>query len=146
MGNKGAAFAAPFSDGVWYDEADSKYKMWYMAGGGTHSINGAGVTCYAESVDGINWTKPVLSVVSGTNIVDKGSERDASVVWLDKQESNASKRFKMFQVAGGKGNWKYHYKTSADGNSGAIIPRLHRLLPTVLRCIRILSAMCGCGA
>lgn len=115
MGNKGAAFAAPFSDGVWYDEADSKYKMWYMAGGGTHSINGAGVTCYAESVDGINWTKPVLSVVSGTNIVDKGSERDASVVWLDKQESNASKRFKMFQVAGGKGNWKYHYKTSADG-------------------------------
>ena len=98
MGNKGAAFAAPFSDGVWYDEVDSKYKMWYMAGGGTHAINGAGVTCYAESVDGINWTKPVLSVVSGTNIVDKGSERDASVVWLDKQESNASKRFKMFQV------------------------------------------------
>ena len=87
----------------------------FLAVGGTHAINGAGVTWYAESVDGINWTKPVLSVVSGTNIVDKGSERDASVVWLDKQESNASKRFKMFQVAGGKGNWKYHYKTSADG-------------------------------
>lgn len=115
MGNKGAAFAAPFSDGIWYDEQEAKYKMWYMAGGGSHSVNNAGVTCYAESADGINWTKPVLSVVSGTNIVDKGSERDASVVWLDKQEANASKRYKMFQVAGGKGNWKYHYKTSADG-------------------------------
>lgn len=115
MGTKGAAFAAPFSDGIWYDEAESKYKMWYMAGGATYSVNNAGVTCYAESTDGINWTKPALSVVAGTNIVDKGSERDASVVWLDKQETNAAKRYKMFQVAGGKGNWKYHYKTSADG-------------------------------
>lgn len=115
MGSKGAAFAAPFSDGIWYDEMDNKYKMWYMAGGGDYSVNNAGVTCYAESTDGINWTKPLLSVVSGTNIVDKGLERDASVVWLDKQEPNSSKRYKMFQVAGGKGNWKYHYKTSADG-------------------------------
>ena len=89
--------------------------MWYMAGGGDYSVNNAGVTCYAESTDGINWTKPLLSVVSGTNIVDKGLERDASVVWLDKQAPNSSKRYKMFQVAGGKGNWKYHYKTSADG-------------------------------
>lgn len=115
VSNKGSAFAAPFSDGIWYDETESKFKMWYMAGGGGYSVNNAGVTCYAESADGINWVKPVLSVVSGTNIVDKGSERDASVVWLDKQEANASKRYKMFQVAGGKGNWKYHYKTSADG-------------------------------
>ena len=115
IGNQGSAFAAPFSDGVWYDENDRKYKMWYMAGGGTHSVNGTGVTCYAESTDGVIWEKPNLSVLSGTNIVDKGSERDASVVWIDKQEENISKRYKMFQVAGGKGNWKYQYKTSADG-------------------------------
>ena len=115
IGTKGAAFAAPFSDGIWYDETDSKYKMWYMAGGGIYSTNSAGITCYAESTDGVIWTKPILSVVAGTNIVDKGSERDASVVWLDKQEANVSRRYKMFQVSGGKGNWKYHYKTSADG-------------------------------
>lgn len=30
-GTKGAAFAAPFSDGVWYDENENKFKMWYMA-------------------------------------------------------------------------------------------------------------------
>ena len=117
LGTKGAAFAAPFSDGVWYDESDGKFKMWYMAGGAQYSVNNAGVTCYAESSDGINWIKPTLSIVAGTNIVDKGSERDASVVWLDKQETNSAKRYKMFQVAGGAGNWQYHYKTSADGKT-----------------------------
>ena len=116
-GTNGAAFAAPFSDGVWYDEIDGKFKMWYMAGGGEYSIQNAGITCYAESVDGIIWNKPALSIVSGTNIVDKGSIRDASVVWLDKQEANASKRYKMFQVAGGAGKWQYHYKTSSDGKT-----------------------------
>ncbi len=114
-GTAGAAFAAPFSDGVWYDEDDKKFKMWYMAGGGDYAQGGTGVTCYAESADGIHWTKPALNVEPGTNIVDLGSVRDASVVWLDKQETNASERYKMFQVAGGAGNWQYHYKTSADG-------------------------------
>lgn len=86
-----------------------------MAGGGSYATSGAGVTCYAESTDGIHWTKPTLSVVAGTNIVDYNSERDASVIWLDKQESNASKRYKMFLVARESGKWRYHYKTSPDG-------------------------------
>ncbi len=115
IGTGGASFAAPFSDGVWYDEEENKFKMWYMAGGGEYSVNGAGITCYAESDDGIVWTKPSLSVVSGTNIVDYNSDRDASVIWIDKQESNSSKRYKMFQVARNDGKWLYHYKTSADG-------------------------------
>ena len=114
-GTKGAAFAAPFSDGVWYDESENKFKMWYMAGGGQYSTSSAGVTCYAESTDGKTWTKPSLAVISGTNIVDFNSIRDASTIWMDKQETNASKRYKMFQVAGGSGKWKYHYKTSANG-------------------------------
>lgn len=117
IGTDGAAFAAPFSDGVWYDETDGKFKMWYMAGGGEYSTQNIGITCYAESKDGVIWNKPTLSIVSGTNIVDKGSVRDASVIWLDKQETNASKRYKMFQVAGGASNWKYHYKTSNDGKT-----------------------------
>lgn len=114
-GTKGAAFAAPFSDGIWYDETERKYKMWYMAGGGSYTTSGAGVTCYAESTDGINWTKPILSTVAGTNIVDYNSERDASVIWLDKQESNTSRKYKMFLVARKDGKWRYHYKTSSDG-------------------------------
>lgn len=115
IGTAGAAFTAPFSDGVWYDEKDEKFKMWYMAGGGSYAINDTGITCYAESTDGITWAKPSLQIVPGTNIIDYNSERDASVVWLDKQESNASKRYKMFLVARVDGKWKYHYKTSADG-------------------------------
>ncbi len=116
QGAKGG-FAAPFSDGVWYDELEGKFKMWYMAGGGTYATSGAGITCYAESNDGISWIKPSLNVVSGTNIVRKGSVRDASTVWIDKQETNASARYKMFEVSGGAGKWAYHYLTSSDGKA-----------------------------
>lgn len=30
----GDPYAAPFSGGVWYDEEEHKFKMWYSAGGG----------------------------------------------------------------------------------------------------------------
>lgn len=79
--------------------------MWYMA------ANDA--TCYAESADGINWTKPVLDVEAGTNIVRRGTVRDASSIWIDKTGNGA--RYKMFEVAGGAGKWAYHYLTSTDG-------------------------------
>ena len=117
LGTAGSKFAAPFSDGVWYDEAEGKFKMWYMAGGGTYSVNGTGVMCYAESQDGVKWTKPNQAIVPGTNIVDYKTERDASVVWLDKQESKPAARYKMFLVARDKqdNKWKYIYKTSPDG-------------------------------
>lgn len=112
----GAAFAAPFSDGIWYDEEEQKFKMWYMAGGGKFSIQNYGITCFAESEDGINWDKPNLDIIKGTNIVDFNSIRDASVIWLDKQEKNRLERFKMFVVErDSTGKWKYHYKTSKDG-------------------------------
>lgn len=63
----GDPYAAPFSGGVWYDEEEHKFKMWYSAGGG--KLLGL-VTCYAESSDGKVWIKPELDVVPGTNIVD----------------------------------------------------------------------------
>lgn len=111
----GGAFAAPFSDGVWYDEQDQKFKMWYMAGGGNYN-NGNPVTCYVESSDGIKWTRPSLRTVTSTNIVFMSEKtRDSNTVWVDKRETNASARYKMLQVYGGAGNWKYHYCTSADG-------------------------------
>jgi hypothetical protein len=128
-GSAGGGMAAPFSDGVWFDETDNKFKMWYLAGGNSYG-EGNYVTCYAESSDGISWTRPSLNVVSGTNIVDKGKVRDSNTVWLDKMTSNASQRFKMFEVYGGAGKWRYHYLTSSDGKawreqneSGAIADR-----------------------
>lgn len=90
----GDPYAAPFSGGVWFDETDGKYKMWYSAGGGKRL---GLITCYAESEDGKSWLKPVLDVVPGTNIVDT-LEHDCVSVLLDKHETDASKRFKMFIV------------------------------------------------
>ena len=52
--------AAPKSGGVWYDGKENKFKMWYEAGW----LN---QMAYAESDDGINWTRPDLDVEPGTN-------------------------------------------------------------------------------
>ena len=41
--------AMVFSDGVFFDPRDRLFKMWYMAGYGTH-------TCLATSTDGIAWS------------------------------------------------------------------------------------------
>lgn len=79
--------AMVFSDGVFFDPADSLFKMWYMAG---YQMS----TCLATSADGISWTRPSFDVVPGTNIVSK-VPRDSSLVWLDLQERDAQRRFKM---------------------------------------------------
>lgn len=59
----GAPAACPKSGGVWYDEDDKKFKMWYEA---TWLKN----MCYAESADGINWIRPKLDS-DGTNKILK---------------------------------------------------------------------------
>jgi hypothetical protein len=112
--------AMPFSDGVWFDPKDSLFKMWYMAG---HQV----ATCYAESKDGLNWTKPNLDVVPGTNLVLHESshpkKRDSAVTWLDLDEKDPAKRFKMFvsrkwpaEHRGKKGSyWTGFIYVSADG-------------------------------
>src|SRR6185503_4089939 len=95
--------AMPFSDGIFYDPRDRLLKMWYMGG---YSQN----TCYATSSDGIAWQKPVLDVVAETNIVTHGL-RDSSTVWLDLNESDRARRYKMAR-------WYDHYLellASADG-------------------------------
>ena len=54
--------ACPKSGGVWFDEEENIFKMWYE-GGWLHHM------CYAESCDGIHWERPSLGVVPGTNII-----------------------------------------------------------------------------
>ena len=49
-------------------------KMWYRCGAGY-----AG-QCYATSLDGIVWTKPMLDVVPGTNII-LTDHIDGATVW-----------------------------------------------------------------
>lgn len=112
---EGAPYASPFSDGIWYDEAEGKFKMWYLAGAGSmHKHPQSFYTCYAESADGKTWTKTDVGIVPGTNIVDT-CDRDAATVWLDKACADTEKRFKLFNVEKHRGGWKIILKYSKDG-------------------------------
>jgi len=96
LNGNGDPYAAPFSGGVWYDELATKYKMWYSAGGKNHEDTNDGlITCYAESDDGINWTKPNVGLFENENVVDITSQ-DCLTIWLDKSEKDLTKRYKMF--------------------------------------------------
>jgi hypothetical protein len=109
--------AAPYGGGVWFDPADKIFKMWYTGGN-------MAATCYATSVDGINWEKPSLDVVAaGTNVVLKpGMDRttdktfDSTTIWID--ESDPEARFKYFaaeRASGPKRKFMPTYRTSTDG-------------------------------
>lgn len=115
---EGAPYAAPFSDGIWYDEAEQKFKMWYLAGAGMIHKDDKQTfyTAYAESLDGKHWEKILCDIVPQTNIVDT-CNRDAATVWLDKQESDPSKRYKLFNVERRPTDrrWQFILKYSADG-------------------------------
>jgi hypothetical protein len=102
--------AYAFSDGAWYDPKDQLYKMWYIGGG-------MGCTCYATSGDGIHWEKPSLDVRPGTNIVHT-QRRDSSTVWLDLEEQDPAKRFKLFWsriLESCDAHIQFCYQTSPDG-------------------------------
>lgn len=134
-GQGGRARAAAFSDGLWYDPADKLFKLWYWAG--TSSSEGLRYcTCYATSRNGIAWTKPNLEVIPGTNVVlqdEPDRRRNSSTVWLDLDEKDPARRFKMFRVvsreesANGKKSFRHsirisfsadgiHWKTAADSD------------------------------
>ncbi|HEY7423683.1 MAG TPA: hypothetical protein VH682_05505 [Gemmataceae bacterium] len=96
-----------YSDGVWYDPQDKLFKMWYATKGGT---------AYATSKDGLAWEKPELDVKKGTNLVQT-SQRDSSTVWLDLEEKDPKKRYKMFRSASWpeKKSWCLWVHFSSDG-------------------------------
>lgn len=115
---EGAPYAAPFSDGIWYDDKDGKFKMWYLAGAGMihKQDKQTFYTGYAESTDGIHWVKPELDLVKGTCLVDTAN-RDAATIWLDRKETDANKRYKMFNVERRPTDrrWQFILKYSPDG-------------------------------
>lgn len=83
--------AMVYSDGVWYDPTEKRFKMWYYC-----NRNGQNATGYAVSEDGIHWIKPQLDAVEpGTNIVMK-QRREANTVWLDLSEPDPTRRYKAF--------------------------------------------------
>ena len=82
-------------------------------GGAKEWISHPTSTLYAQSDDGVHWVKPSLDVVPGTNIVFQ-AERDSAVVWLDQEETDPARRFKLIYSHGGQGPpASLHF--SADG-------------------------------
>jgi len=83
--------ACTFDDGVFYDEADGLFKMWYCAGSGAF-------TALATSRDGLHWERPVYDVVSGSNAVlvhEPGAGRDSFSPWIDAADPGPE-RYKAF--------------------------------------------------
>lgn len=104
-GDRNIPFAAPFSDGVWFDPRDQTFKMWYQGGSGIYF-------CYATSKDGVQWDRPNLNQVYPDSNVFKIEpiQRDSSTVWLDLDDPDASRRFKMVYFRS-----KLFTRFSADG-------------------------------
>lgn len=103
--NNGTPYADPFSGGVWFDETQNLFKIWYRTG--------AESTSYAESSDGIHWVKPMLDVYPGTNSVLR-EPHDNQSMWMDKQEKDPSRRYKMVDV-NSSDNCYYWLRYSSDG-------------------------------
>jgi len=99
--------AMVFSDGVWFDPHDRLFKMWYLAGYGKQ-------TALATSRDGLRWEKPIFDVRAGTNVVQT-EPRDSSTVWLDQEDPDPARRFKMWRAHSEDKHYGLSLHYSADG-------------------------------
>jgi hypothetical protein len=99
------SYAFPFSDGIFYDPQLKLFRAWYRCNADT---------CYATSKDGINWTRPKLDIIPGTNVIRKGT-RDSNSIWLDLEEKNPALRHKMMIFTSGKQESAIKFLASADG-------------------------------
>ena len=99
--------AMPFSDGVWYDQTNQLFKMWYMAGYGRG-------TALATSTNGLDWQKPKFDVLPDTGIVQTNS-RDSSTVWFDQATPNSAERYKMWRSHSEDGRFGLSLHFSGDG-------------------------------
>jgi hypothetical protein len=79
---------------VFRDPATGRYQFWYQ-------LTGAGqVVCYAESADGVKWTKPDLDLitlkgVSDRNIVLTSPDHYGASVVIDPASDDPQRRYKM---------------------------------------------------
>ncbi|MBQ8552062.1 MAG: glycosyl hydrolase family 32 [Clostridia bacterium] len=111
--------ACPKSGGVWYDEEEHIFKMWYEAGWLTNM-------CYATSKDGIHWERPDLG--DGTNLILKyegyDKERlcdeltylrpDSTTVFID-YSAPKNEKYKLFLRNPGSRPYGGIVATSGDG-------------------------------
>jgi hypothetical protein len=91
---------------VYRDPASGRYQLWYQAfaGGDARDRTRRCTVCYAESADGIHFTKPNLGLFDYNGIKDTAivlvanggkSDRYGVSVVVDPREQDASRRYKM---------------------------------------------------
>ncbi|WP_269522708.1 hypothetical protein [Coraliomargarita parva] len=77
------------SGGVWFDDRNQLFKMWYMTGY-------LGYAALATSKDGIHWERPKLDVVPNTNLIlPKDIHPDSGSVIIDHEAAGDEPRYKM---------------------------------------------------
>lgn len=114
--------ATSFYGAVLHDQG--KFRMWYYAihpkPGLTDLIEGP--VCYAESVDGIQWTKPKLgqALFKGSrenNVVALPGDRSEGVAVIrDADDPDPQRRYKMiYNASDPQLAWTLRTATSADG-------------------------------
>lgn len=98
--------------GVCRDPSDGRFRMWYSGYAIPESGKGPGWhPCYAESKDGIHWTKPRLGVVEFEGSKDNNLVEYQGLVVPDPRPEEGARRYKM--LCAGWGGYGYCY--SADG-------------------------------
>lgn len=106
-GSRNAA-AVPKGGGLWWDPYERLFKLWYEAGW-IHTI------CYATSTNGLDWERPELDVVPGTNqVLPPDLTPDSWTVVPDWEAADPQQRYKMF-MRGPGGTIPGVSMTSADG-------------------------------
>ncbi|MCM8816749.1 MAG: hypothetical protein NC913_04475 [Candidatus Omnitrophica bacterium] len=111
---------------VFYDSNYGCYRMWYMSysRANYYSRGETGVIhsmCYAESKDGLNWTKPLLDVCNfpgfeKTNVVYCGANKLTArgQVFKDMSEKDPEKRYKMICLE------TFPYEKGAEGKCSGL--------------------------
>ena len=102
-----APVAGATSGGLWWDPTRKVFRLWYEAGWMKH-------LCYAESADGVTWTRPDCGIVPGTNRVLPEALLDSWSVFPDYAAEDPYANWRlMVSLAGGvTDNLLY---SSADG-------------------------------
>ena len=100
--------AVPKSGGLWWDPCEKVFKLWYEAGW-IHTL------CYATSTNGLDWERPALDIVPGTNqVLPADLTPDSWTVVPDWETADPLQRYKLF-MRGPGGDMAGLCMTSADG-------------------------------
>jgi len=97
---------------------DGRWMMWYASYDHRYRNDSDGFLCYAESIDGLHWTKPVLGIIaydgSNKNNIVLADGVHGACVFVD-ADAPAAERFKIVFVKLVGSRWPVFGGTSPDG-------------------------------